>query len=539
MVVMGPAMMQQSLYIKGFNMKNKIKKIVSCIIFLCIIYIIFLKITYLFSETGYNRLNIVGIKEEEPLDVIYVGASAAFVYWQPLKAWNDCGFTSYSYATVGLPAESIQHYIEEVLKTQAPELIVIDARPFQLWSEEVDAKIRYGSDSMSYSLNRFSLVKDYFDSRTVTEDVDVLSHYLQIIKYHTNYQDVLSNEENWRMINNRGISEYKGWTFMEYHCPLEEPKDFETDQCIELAEGSRKILDKLLVYCKEKELKVLFVVSPYSITKEEQKVYNEIQKIVENEGFDFLNANLYYDKMGLDFQTDFNDYNHVNCFGAEKYTCFLEEYLMEKYSLPDHRGKEEYASWDELYIKFKEDEVITKSNMQKIIDKKRQGEKAAELLPTIEDPMQWVVLADNDNFTALISTVGEWKSDSMDFGAILSQFGICDGEDNYFLKVISGQDDTLVDIKSADNIREVCDIGEDGIRQGQSHVEIASGEKGYLSIDDVEYVFDEDGVYIGIYNNNTNQLVDLVKIEGQNDRVHLKHYDCEIYIINGVISCIE
>lgn len=521
---MAPVITRLNLYIKDFNMKNRSKKILSCGIFLCILYVIFLKITYLFSETGYNRLNIVGIKEEDPLDMVYVGASAAFVYWQPLKAWNDCGFASYSYATVGLPAESIKYYIEEVLKTQDPELFVIDARPFQLWDENVDAKIRYSTDSMGYSLNRFSLVKDYFESRTVTEEVDVLSYYLQIIMYHTNYKKVLSNEENWKMINNKGKSKYKGWTFMEYHCPLEEPEAFETDECAELPESSRKLLDDLLSYCKEKELKVLFVVCPYSITKGDQKTYNTIQKIVEEEGFDFLNTNLYFDEMNLDFQTDFNDYNHVNCFGAEKYTDFLEKYLMENYHLPDRRGEALYASWNDLYAEFKADEAITKMNVQQMIDAKRQGEEAAELLPMVSDPMQYAVLADNCNFTILISTVGEWKGDSIDFQAIMNQFGISDREEKFCLKITSGQDDELVDILSADNIIESCDIGEDGIRQGQSHAEIASGEKGYLSVNGVEYVFKDDGVYIGVFNNNTNQMIDVVKITCWNDEMQLEHY---------------
>lgn len=505
-------------------MMSKIKKVISCIAFLCIAGTVFLKITYLFSEAGYNRYNIVGIKEEAPLDMVYVGGSAAFVYWQPLKAWHDYGITSYSYATVGLPAESLKHYINEVLKTQEPELFVVDVRPFQIWNEKVDAKIRYSTDSMDYSLNRFSLVKDYFDSRTVTEDVDVLSHYLQIIKYHTNYKEVLAKEDNWRMINNRINSEYKGWTFMQYHCFIEEPEAYETDECAELPEGCRKILDDLLVYCKKKELKVLFVVCPYSITREEQKIYNTIQKIVEEEGFDFLNTNFYFDKMNLDFQTDFNDYNHVNCFGAEKYTDFLEKYLMENYRLPDRRGEERYASWDNSYAKFKEDEVITKTNVQQMIDAKKQGEEVAGILPRVTDPMQWAMLADNCNFTILISTVGEWQSDSIDFQAIMNQFRISDKEEKFCLKITSGQDDELVDIMSNDGVKESCDIGEDGIRQGQSHVEIASGEKGYLSINGAEYVFGEDGIYIGVYNNNTNQMVDVVKMTCRNAQMQLEHY---------------
>lgn len=515
--------MQVNLFIRDFRMKNKMKKIIGCIAFLCLIGTVFMKITYLFSETGREREAILGIKEEEPLDMVYVGASAAYTSWQPLKAWNDYGFTSYTYATGGLPAVSVEHYIREVLKTQDPELFVVDARPFLLWDENATAKIRYGSDSMDYSLNRFSLVKDFLDDRTVAEDDDRLSYYLQIVKYHSNYKAVLSGEENWNLINNRETSKYKGWTFMEYHCPLEEPQGFRTEQCEELREENRRILDKLLSYCRKKELKILFVVYPYSITQEDQKGYNTIQKIVEEEGFDFLNTNLYYEEMNLDFQTDFNDYNHVNCFGAEKYTDFLEKYLTENYSLPDHRGEELYASWDEAYINFKKDEEITKTNVQAMIDVKKQGEEVAEHLPTISDPMQWAMLANNANFTVLISTVGEWKNENINYQAVVNRFDLNDADNDYLLKVKTGKDDHLVNLTGNDSINESCDIGEAGTRHGKSHVEIASGTEGYLIVDDTEYIFDNDGIYIGVYNNNTNQMIDLVRIWVQDEKMHLVH----------------
>ena len=505
-------------------MKNKVKKIIGCIVFLCLLGTVFMKITYLFSETGRERETILGIKEEGPLDMVYVGASAAYTSWQPLKAWNDCGFTSYTYATGGLPAVSVEHYIREVLKTQDPELFVVDARTFLLWDDNATAKIRYGSDSMDYSLNRFSMVKDFLDYRIVGEDDDRLSYYLQIIKYHSNYKAVLSGEENWNLINNRQSSKYKGWTFMEYHCPLEGPQDFETEQCEELREENRRILDNLLSYCREKELKVLFVVYPYAIDKEDQKRYNTMQKVVEEAGFDFLNTNLYYDEMNLDFQTDFNDRNHLNCFGAEKYTDFLERYLVGNYSLPDHRHDEEYVSWNELYIQFKEDELVTKANVQQMIENVREGENAADILPMTTDPIQWAMLADDDNFTVLISTVGEWKSENATFHAFMSQLGIREWEDKYILNVTSGHDDELLNYMSNDNMRESCEIGNAGTVHGQSHVEIASGGKGYLSIDDTEYVYDEDGLYVGVYNNNTNQVIDVVKITCRNEEMQLEHY---------------
>ena len=99
--------------------KNKIKivKFIGAIVFLVIIIHIFLALTYLFRGNQYNyydRISVVGIKEEKEnsLDVIYIGGSATFVYWEPLHAYSDCGFTSYDLATNTIQAESILAYVK-------------------------------------------------------------------------------------------------------------------------------------------------------------------------------------------------------------------------------------------------------------------------------------------------------------------------------------------------------------------------------------------------------------------------------------------
>ena len=47
--------------------------------------------------------------------------------------------------------------------------------------------------------------------------------------------------------------------------------------------------------------------------------------------------------MQLNFDTDFYNENHVNIFGADKYTDFLIAYLKEHYNLPDRRKDKEWC----------------------------------------------------------------------------------------------------------------------------------------------------------------------------------------------------
>lgn len=105
----------------------------------------------------------------------------------------------------------------------------------------------------------------------------------------------------------------------------------------------------------------------------------------------------------------------------------------------------------------------------------------------------------------------------------MNQLGIDESKEKYVMKVTSGCDDELVNCMSNDSIQESFEIGAAETAHGKSYVEITSGKKGYLSVDDSEYVFDEDGVYVGVYNNNTNRIIDVVRIIFWDEEIQFIH----------------
>lgn len=355
--------------------REKYRRIVAAVIFLLIILKVFLSVTYLFRNANWDRDHVIGIKEEKTLDMVYVGGSAAFVYWQPLKAWNDCGFTSYNLAVNKIQAESIEYLIKYALKYQDPECFVIDARAFQYYSlEGSSAGLRNASDSLDFfSLERWEMVHEYLNHHNIEEGEDKLSFYLDICKYHTKYA-VLGVKANWDRIINTGNATWKGFEWIYKYKGLETPEAFRTDERAEFLEEDLDTLYNLLELCQEKELNVLFVVCPYQITEEHQKKYNTIEDVVTSYGFDFLNANEYYDEIDINFSTDFYNGAHVNCYGAEKYTAFLGKYITEHFNLPDHRGESAYEEWNKDYEKFLQKEQEVKAAIDALIQEAQEKE---------------------------------------------------------------------------------------------------------------------------------------------------------------------
>ena len=103
--------------------------------------------------------------------------------------------------------------------------------------------------------------------------------------------------------------------------------------------------------------------------EEKQKMYNYMDDMISERGYEFLNMNDYYDEIGLDFAVDFSDYGgHVNAVGAEKCSAFLGGYLVEKYGIEDRRGEKGCGSWDAAYAQWQAEFEEAKRTIAKRIE---------------------------------------------------------------------------------------------------------------------------------------------------------------------------
>ena len=488
--------------------RQKVISFLEFCVFVVIIVQVFFGVTYLFRNTDYSRRHIVGLKQEK-VDMVYVGGSAAFVYWQPLRAWNECGYTSYSYATDTIPAESIKAYIEEARKLQNPELFVVGIRAFQYYSDEpAEQGVRNGTDSMDMtSLSRYKILNEYFRNREIPEDTDVLSYYLDIAKYHTNVGN-LGASTAWKLIDNDDNVVNKGWEWIDKYGYLEQPENFHTDERAKLPDNDIRLLKELLTYCKAENLNVLFVVCQYWITKEHQTKYNTMADMIQSYGFQYLNANEYYDEMTLDFSTDFYNKNHVNLFGAKKYTEFLEKYISENYNLENHRGDPAYASWDEAYQEFQKQE---EHHAQTVLDLKADVEKSSEIQKQMKEAKslaEWQKLVSDNRFTLIVTGTQEirWPENVAD-QRVLSDWGLTSDSSRY-IRVIKGGEIKYTNAKDEALTAE----GVLGIWDDTSYHVSVEKEFPVITLNDQQMLTDKTKVNVIIFENNYRKMIGILTL---------------------------
>ncbi len=499
-------------------LKSRIKNIILCVLFLCIFVKTFAFITYLFRDTDTDRLRIIGLEQEKDLDMIYVGSSSSICYWQPLRAWNECGFTSYTFATNSLQADGSEYYIREAMRTQHPALFVVELRSYVAWLDEVyDLGLRNGSDSMSLSSPvRWKYIYDYMQKRTNTEETDVGSFYFDIAKYHTNTER-LGEEDQWKYSNNKAVFDNKGWEWFEQYDRLEEPAGFLTDERGEVPPKCVEALESLMTYCDDKQLDVLFVVSPKVLDKEEQAIYNSLKDIVESRGYRYWNANEHYEEIGLDFSKDFFNGNHTNCFGAEKYTRFLADYITEHYDIPDHSQEADFAEWSEEYERFAKEEQACKETVTRMQEEYDERLKIAEEIRQTQDFAQWYVMIDNTSYTLLmVQKDGNLLADSFESRQILDTWDILGS--------------------SGDGIRVVCDsavVFSNAVSKEETHEDSIERTSWTYTIDNTEgkasimvlgeeYSRGEDGINIVVFDHKTGLVADSVTVQVSEEGLVLK-----------------
>lgn len=327
--------------------EKKVLKWIVLIILFVIIAFCFIKITtYIMKPMSVDLENIAGLygEKKNSLDMVYIGGSACFVYWEPLRAFEKDGIASYNYGANTIQPECYKTMIKEILKTQKPELIVIDARAFQYReSKQPPTEVAYRNvlTGMPLSLNKIQFIQD--NVKKYLED-DEISYYFDIMKYHRETKGQLINQQI-KMAFNLYNNPVKGFLLIPKVEKQTKP-NIKTMKEKAVDKQTEEIFLDLLEYIKTTECNYLFIVSPYVEEEEHKENFNYMERIVKEYGYEFLDSNDYYEEMKLNFETDLYNDAHVNIFGADKYTDFLTQYIKKNYQLPDR--KQEYQDWNEL-----------------------------------------------------------------------------------------------------------------------------------------------------------------------------------------------
>lgn len=329
------------------------RQVLKSTIFIAIFLYILVTITYIIRTNGDVKDRFTGFYAERKntIDVVMIGSSPVYPCLATPMMWGEYGIASYPISSNLQRPIAGAYLVEEVRKTQQPRLYIFEMRMYTARETDLTNNMAYTrgvTDNLKYSWNRVKTIN------AMVEDVsERYTYYFDIFKYHSNWKTMVLPEQI-ACFRYEKADRQKGYVMTDEVGPCEAVDTSGITEVEPMPEFQEECLLRLLDYLKENDLQALFLLSPTVMEDEKQRMYNYIEEMVGEYGYEFLNMNDYYEEIGLDFATDFSDYGgHTNALGAEKCTKFLGNYLVGKYGITDRRGQAGYDSWDVAYEQWK------------------------------------------------------------------------------------------------------------------------------------------------------------------------------------------
>lgn len=336
------------------------KKMIKLLLFVVILLLCAYRVNEVFKFKDINGVYIMKTFYELPkdsVDVLCVGSSTVFVNINPALLYEKYGIAAYNLCGAAQPAWNAYYDIKEALKTQKPKLIVYDA---------MQLRVSYND---GYQTGSFAIINTYglkwsankLDAIKASVPANKFYDYLiGPLQYHGRYKeldrkDFLSYRAN--------PANYKYWK--GYYALVDrkiDAKDLvrrdisKIKTPVKLDAKVEEYYRKIIDLADSEKIPLIVVIPPYAfIGSDQQRYFLEAERIAAEYDVPFINFNLLYDELGLDFKTDMADKTHLTLSGSSKYTEYLGKYISDNYGLPDRRGDAKYESWEKNSEYFNEE----------------------------------------------------------------------------------------------------------------------------------------------------------------------------------------
>jgi hypothetical protein len=257
----------------------------------------------------------------------------------PLELYRDCGIASYNLSTGNQSIEASYYLVKESIEKDHPSLIVMDCNMAWTDKETMEPQyIHYITDTMPYlSKNRIEMIKNLSE-----EGEEKLPLLFPLIAYHNRWQE-LTYEDAMPQAKEM-IYGCKVNSRIEEAVPFDAPEEVEG---VRLPESSVNYLQKIIDLCNENGTQLLLMHIP-ALGKNKffgQSGFNyrwtaaqEVKKLAEKNNVPYLDYFAKCQEMGFDLKREASDGEHLNRWGATRFTGILGDYIKENYDLPDRRG---------------------------------------------------------------------------------------------------------------------------------------------------------------------------------------------------------
>lgn len=445
-------------------------------------------------EKSEPTTNMIGGFYEEPensFDVLLIGSSSMFCNVNPLVMFRNSGVPSYILGTSSQQLDATYFLLQEGLKTQKPEVVVIDVRSIVYQDNYSEAYNHFVFDYVPFSLNK---VQGINNSLEIAEDDSMINYLLPIAKYHTRWKEI--NVNDFSQLGADRTYALKGY-YARYDSKKTDYDDYyKNGNLTEIPERNQYYLDKMIETCAKENIVLIFIKTPMAATWRQQ--YSDMMtEYLADKNIPFLDYNTMLEEIDLDVTQDFfDDGAHLNDKGATKVSLHLGEYLKQNYNLPDHRGEAAYASWDDDWKVYQQD-------------------KAAYFLSHENELAAYLQKLKNPNYTIYVTAKDSLGGDR--YPALveeLHRFGLTEkllGKGRICYQAIIDAENIVYEKLSEEALTHQAEVNGKKIKLVSKSYNV--GNAGSIQINHEEYFVNKRGIGFVVYDNLLGEVVDCVTFD--------------------------
>lgn len=281
---------------------------------------------------AYNYVNEV----EDSIDIVALGNSNMYSALCPLKLWDEQGYTSTIIASPRQTAAITSTLLEDVLKTQSPKIVILEADMFYE-GVELDENIV----DESTSKKRLPVIPYITDDKITTD----IQNRFTVFLLHDQWKNMIANPAN---IGDDAMFNH-GYFFNDEIKETSANDKMNPTQLIDaLPDEAVLYMNKIIDICDKENIKLMLINSP-SLNTWSYARHNAVEQFAKENNIDYLDFNT-LDDYTVEYDKEFRDKGiHVNYYGSSKITAYVGNYIADNYKelIDDKRENAEFLYWND------------------------------------------------------------------------------------------------------------------------------------------------------------------------------------------------
>lgn len=493
-------------------MKKRLAAAAKTIVFIICTSCILLHMQKITSNKSQLELPASYFETDERTDVIFLGASTVTFGLYPMELWNTYGYTSFNLGS-GEQTFAMSYYLlKESLQRNHPSLVVLDCgRAYRDELAGAASHLHWVTDTMPLlSKTRFDMINELSAEYTQKEKMALL---FPILRYHVRWEELTKRdfEANEKEMTYGAKVNSK----VNYDGPYE-PFDINTENA--LGAGSMDYLQRIIDLCRQSDTDLLLLTIPLTGLCDDisQETYRQrvsaayaMEDFAAERGVPYLNLIDKAEQLGIDPETDSQDGLHLNYRGSVKLTDYIGEYIHNSFNVKDHRNEKGYESFEEDYQAYLE----------------YLPEGILKTVQRLDVYLEWLKMIRNDDrYTIIIMNAAGNRLDPLkDYKEAFGELNIRTDREGSSLTVIDGKETVELDIS---DLHEYVAEGLEYhyINDERGLMISMKPEDPVIMIGRTNYIEDQRGFYIVVYDREQNDLTDSIGIDTTKSRYTIKHY---------------